>query len=329
MGHRGTKIVSRLCFLSGKIMIYYIHHHLEVLMEKLKGIIPALMTAFDAQMRAISKEKTTALIHRLADAGVHGLYIGGSSGEMLFCSVSERMELLETVMEACGELTIIAHTGALTTADAIELSRHAESVGAHAISSVTPLYYKYSYREIWTYYSRLCDAVGIPVIIYNIPALTGTVLNFEQLSELLSIDGVGGMKFTSSDFFLLNRLKQSFPDKVFYNGSDEMLLSGLAAGADGGIGTTYNFMPDIILSIYSLFKNGQIKEACDVQSLANRIIAEVVAKGVLPASKQMLAFSGLDIGTCREPLLPLSTSAKNELYDKAWIILEDYRRKML
>lgn len=297
--------------------------------KKLKGIMPALMTAFDTATESISKENTAALVKKLKSAGVHGFYVGGSSGEMVLCSVKERMELLETVMEASGDLTVIAHTGAMSTADAILLSRHAESSGADAISSVTPLYYKYSFREIKHYYSRLCEAVNIPVIIYNIPALTGTALDFGQLSELLSIDGVGGMKFTSSDFFLLNRLKQEFPDKIFYNGCDEMLLSGLSAGADGGIGTTYNFMPEMFLSIYELFNNGRMKEANAVQSMANKIIAEVVSKGTLSASKQMINFSGLDYGVCREPLLPLDETAKNELYEKAWKPVENYRNNIM
>ena len=297
--------------------------------KKLKGIMPALMTAFDTATESISKENTAALVKKLKSAGVHGFYVGGSSGEMVLCSVKERMELLETVMEASGDLTVIAHTGAMSTADAILLSRHAESSGADAISSVTPLYYKYSFREIKHYYSRLCEAVNIPVIIYNIPALTGTALDFDQLSELLSIDGVGGMKFTSSDFFLLNRLKQEFPDKVFYNGCDEMLLSGLSAGADGGIGTTYNFMPEMFLSIYELFNNGRMKEANAVQSMANKIIAEVVSKGTLSASKQMINFSGLDYGVCREPLLPLDETEKNELYEKAWQPVENYRNNIM
>ena len=297
--------------------------------KKLKGIMPALMTAFDTATESISKENTAALVKKLKSAGGHGFYVGGSSGEMVLCSVKERMELLETVMEASGDLTVIAHTGAMSTADAILLSRHAESSGADAISSVTPLYYKYSFREIKHYYSRLCEAVNIPVIIYNIPALTGTALDFGQLSELLSIDGVGGMKFTSSDFFLLNRLKQEFPDKVFYNGCDEMLLSGLSAGADGGIGTTYNFMPEMFLSIFELFNNGRMKEANAVQSLANKIIAEVVSRGTLSASKQMINFSGLDYGVCREPLLPLDETAKNELYEKAWKPVENYRNNIM
>ncbi len=287
----------------------------------LKGIMPALMTPFTADNTAIDRQKTKALVQKLMDAKVHGLYVGGSSGEMLLCSLQERMELLEAVMEAKGDLTIIAHVGAMSTADSVALAKHAAAAGADALSSVTPLYFRYSFQEVKHYYCQLCRATSLPVIMYNIPALTGTVLSYEQLCELLSIPGIAGMKFTSSDFFLLNRLKTAFPDKIFYNGSDEMLLSGLAAGADGGIGTTYNYMPELFVRIYDLFHTGQVEQAQQVQTLVNKVVACVVRNGVLPASKYMLKLSGLDCGICREPFLPLDEDARQDLYENAWKLL--------
>ena len=246
----------------------------------LSGILPALMTAFNES--GIDSEKVKTHVKRLVAAGVNGFYVGGSSGEMVLCSIDERKAAARSCDRSRGRLTVVAHTGAMSTADAIELTRHAEKVGAAAVSSVTPLYYKYSFPEIKHYYERLADASTLPVIIYNIPAITGTTLSHGQLAELLSIENVGGMKFTSSDFFTLNLLTQEFPDKVFYNGSDEMLLSGLAAGADGGIGTTYNFMPKHIVGIYRLFSEGRISEARELQSRANRVIDTVVRLGTLP-----------------------------------------------
>ncbi len=286
--------------------------------EKLKGILPALMVAFTEGNESIDKEKVAMLTKSLKNAGVHGLYVGGSSAEMVLCSVNERKELLETVMDASEDMAIIAHVGAMSGADTIELARHSASLGADAVSSVTPLYYKYSFKEIKHFYSKIAESSGLPVIIYNIPALTGTTLNFEQLSELLSLDGVAGMKFTSSDFFQLNRLKTEFPDKVIYNGCDEMLLSGLAAGADGGIGTTYNFMPEVILSVYNNFLAGDIASAQKSQTLANRVIERILRHGVLASSKYLISLSQLDYGICREPLLPLDEAAKADLYENAY-----------
>ena len=290
--------------------------------QKLSGILPALMTAFNDS--GIDTEKIKKHVKRLAAAGVNGFYVGGSSGEMVLCSLNERKHLLEAVVEAADELTVVAHTGAMSTADAVELTRHAEKAGAAAVSSVTPLYYKYSFPEIKHYYERLAEASALPVIIYNIPAITGTTLSHSQLAELLSIENVGGMKFTSSDFFTLNLLTQEFPEKVFYNGSDEMLLSGLAAGADGGIGTTYNFMPKHMVGIYKLFRESRIDEARELQSRANRVIDTVVRLGTLPASKYMIKLSGIDYGECREPFMPLSETAMRELEASAWKQIADF-----
>lgn len=291
--------------------------------KKLYGIMPALMTAFDEN--GIDTKRVGQLVRKQASNGVQGFYVGGSSGEMVLCSTDERKEVLETVMENKGDLAVISHVGCLSTKDTVELSKHAKSCGADAVSSVTPLYYKYSFAEVKNYYRRIAEASELSVIIYNIPGLTGTAYGYDQLCELLEIEGVQGMKFTSSDFFLLNRLVNTYPDKVFYNGSDEMLLSGLAAGAQGGIGTTYNFMPDLMVKIHSLALKGKFDEAREVQSVANKAIATVLRNGVLPACKHLISLYGVPYGECREPFMPLDDEAKNDLYENAWSIIEGFR----
>ena len=291
--------------------------------KKLYGIMPALMTAFDGDK--IDNARIGELVRKLGSDGVHGFYVGGSSGEMVLCSTEERKELLETVMENKGDLAVISHVGCLSTKDTVELSKHAKACGADAVSSVTPLYYKYSFEEVKTYYKRIAEASELPVIMYNIPGLTGTAYGYDQLCELLEIEGVQGMKFTSSDFFLLNRLVNAYPEKVFYNGSDEMLLSGLAAGAKGGIGTTYNFMPDLMVKIYDLAQEGKLEDAREVQSVANKAVAAILRNGGIPSCKHLISLYGVPYGECREPFLPLDESAKNDLYETAWKVLEQFR----
>ncbi len=280
--------------------------------QKLCGVMPALFTAFSDT--GVDTEKVASHAAHLADCGVHGLYVGGSSGEMVLMTQEERKLLLEVVVGAVGDrVTVIAHVGSTSTAATLDLARHAEKTGAHALSSVTPFYYKYSFAELKRFYERLAGATSLPVIIYNLPALTGTTLSTAQLTELLSIPNVGGMKFTSSDFFQLERLHTAFPDKVFYNGSDEMLCSGLAAGADGGIGSTYNIMPKRILAIYNAFRAGDMPRAMKLQSEANAVIEEVLRWGVLPSCKAILRLNGRDYGVCREPFLPLGDEALEAL----------------
>lgn len=292
--------------------------------KKLYGIMPALMTAFDDN--GIDAPRMAALVKKQARDGVHGFYVGGSSGEMVLCSVEERKKVLETVMDNRGDLAVIAHVGCLSTKDTVELSLHAKRCGADAVSSVTPLYYKYGFAEVKEYYKQIAEASELPVIIYNIPGLTGTAYGYDQLCELLEIDGVAGMKFTSSDFFLLNRLVNTYPDKVFYNGSDEMLLSGLAAGAQGGIGTTYNFMPDLMVKIYDLAYKEKLSEARKVQSVTNQAIATVLKHGVLPSCKYLISKYGVPYGECREPFMPLDNAVKADLDENAWGIVDHFRK---
>jgi N-acetylneuraminate lyase len=216
----------------------------------------------------------------------------------------------------------------LSTKDTVELSSHAKRCGADAVSSVTPLYYRYGFAEVKEYYKQIAEASELPVIIYNIPGLTGTAYGYDQLCELLEIDGVAGMKFTSSDFFLLNRLVNTYPDKVFYNGSDEMLLSGLAAGAQGGIGTTYNFMPDLMVKIYDLAYKEKLSEAREVQSVANSAIATILKYGAVQSCKYLISQYGVPYGECREPFMPLDESAKSDLLDNAWNVVERFRKNM-
>ncbi len=289
-------------------------------LEKLTGILPALVTAFDEN--GVDTKTTGKLVDKLLGAGVDGMYIGGSTGEMVLQSVAERKALLECVIEAAaGRGAMIAHIGAMTTADTVELAKHAKTAGADAVSSVTPLYYKYTFREIKNYYQRIADAAELPVIIYNIPALTGTVLSGDQLCELLSIPGIGGMKFTSSDFYQLERLRTAFPDHIFYNGSDEMLLSGLAAGADGGIGTTYNYQPERMVNIRKAFLANDIKGARKLQSEANQTIEVILRNGVLVSTKKLLELMGMPVGVCREPIMPLSDEMVADLRENALPLL--------
>ena len=123
----------------------------------------------------------------------------------------------------------------------------------------------------------------------------------------------------------LERLISEHPGQVFYNGSDEMLLSGLAARAHGGIGTTYNVMPDVFLQIRRLFLENRIAEAQAAQSTANRVIQALLKVGVIQGVKEMLAMSGLDYGQCRKPFLPLTQEAKQYLYENAWLPLQQWR----
>lgn len=278
-------------------------------MKDFHGIFTALLTPFDKQDK-INEKALRDLVAFNVKMGVRGFYVSGSTGEAFFLSTEERKQIFRVVRDAAPDATLIAHIGSLNEREALELGLYAKGLGYDAISSVTPFYYKYSFEEIKGYYFRLAEKVGVPMLIYNIPLFAGVSLNFEQFSDFLSSDLFLGLKHTSNDFFVLERCKATFPNKLFFNGFDEMFLSGLAMGADGAIGSTYNFMADKFVAIRDLFLAGEHDKALAMQNEANRIIAALAKVGVMKAEKEILNQFGLDFGVCRHPFGELTEEQK-------------------
>ena len=126
-------------------------------------------------------------------------------------------------------------------------------------------------------------------------------MGINEMGQFLGDDRFLGIKYTSNDFFTMEQCKANFPQKIVYNGFDEMFLAGLSMGADGGIGSTYNFMADKFVSIKELFEAGQIGEAQEIQKEANKIITVLCKIGVMQAEKEVLNQLGFDFGICRHP----------------------------
>lgn len=139
------------------------------------------------------------------------------------------------------------------------------------------------------------------MLVYHFPGFSGVNMGMGEISQFLSDDRFMGIKYTSNDFFTMEQCKSRFPDKVVYNGYDEMFLCGLSMGADGGIGSTYNFMADKFVRIQKLFDEGRISEAQEIQKQENRIISILCKIGVMPAEKEVLCQLGFDFGKCRPP----------------------------
>lgn len=253
------------------------------------------------------------LADRHVDVGVEGLYCGGSSGEGLLLGVDERQRLLAAVAEgAAGRIPVVAHVGTLSTRDSIALARHAEDVGAVAVSMIPPIYYKFSPAEVAAHYRAVMDAVGIPMIIYNIPQFTGQDL--DAGNELLADERVVGVKYTAHSMYQLERIARHHPRLQLVNGFDEAFLPSLAAGATGSIGTTISMQVDAFKAVRAHFRAGRPDEARRFQERINDAIETLVEVGVFPAAKWVEAeLSGLPLGPCRAPFQPVPEEAKGRL----------------
>ena len=283
-------------------------------MKHFDGIFTALLTPFD-QNDKINEKALRELISMNIQMGVRGFYVSGSTAEAFLMTPEERREIFRIVRDAAPEQTLIAHIGSIHEKEAEELGLYAAELGYDAISSVAPFYYKFSFEEIKSYYFRLAERVELPMLVYNFPAFSGVNLGFDQFEQFLTSDLFLGVKHTSNDFFTLQRCKSAFPNKIIYNGFDEMFLSGLSMGADGGIGSTYNFMADKFVAIQKLFGEGKLQEAQAIQAEANHIIAVLAKVGVMQAEKEVLNQMGLEFGICRRPFQE-PTSEQKELIRK-------------
>ena len=282
--------------------------------NKFKGIFTALLTPFDKNDKVNEKE-LEKLVKFNVEKGVTGFYVGGSTAEAFLLTTDERKQIMEIVKSVAPEHTLIAHIGSIHEAQATELGKYAKKLDYDSISSVAPFYYKFSFDEIKNYYFNLADSSELPMLVYHFPNFSGVNMGIEQFKSFLCDERFIGIKYTSNDFFMLEQCKTAFPDKLVYNGFDEMFMAGLSMGADGGIGSTYNFMADKFVKICNLFLENKIEEAQKIQREANKIITVLCKIGVMQAEKEVLNQLGFDFGVCRRPF-GVPTDEEKELIKK-------------
>ncbi|WP_244606441.1 N-acetylneuraminate lyase [Arsenicitalea aurantiaca] len=268
---------------------------------------------------------TRRLVDLQARQGIDGIYVGGSSGEAILQSREERAAYLADVAEAAaGRMKLIAHVGAVATADVLALSEAVAPAGYDAISAIPPFYYDFSRVEILAHYRAIADASALPLIVYNFPARTAG-FTIAELGELFAHEKIIGIRHTSSDMFLLERIRRLYPDAYVYNGYDEMALSGFAMGAQGAIGTTYNYMGDLYVQLRRDVAEGRLDDARRLQGLANVLIEVLIAVGVMPGSKGVLDIMGVPMGHSRRPFRQLTTEDR-ALLEKAVGPILDWRK---
>lgn len=294
---------------------------------KYQGIIPAFYACYDEKGK-VSKEGTRNLTRHLIEKGVKGLYVCGSSGECIYLKKKERRKILETVMEeAEGKITVIAHVACNNTEDSCELAAHAEELGVDAIAAIPPIYFhlpEYAVAEYWNNISAA--APDTDFVIYNIPQLAGTRLTLPLYKKMLENPKVIGVKNSSESAQDIQMFKDAGGEgRVVFNGPDEQLVSGLAIGADGGIGGTYAVMPELYLAIFDAVAKGDMARAKAIQNDACRIIYALCGcHGNMYAviKKVMELREGLYLGGVRKPLADIAETDMQKIRQCAQMIDE-------
>ncbi len=282
--------------------------------EQLKGLYAALLVPFDENGQVKEEGLKQIAKNAIEVEQLDGLYVNGSSGENFLISKEQKKQIFKVVKEAVGnDVKLIAQVGSLDLNEAIELGKYATDLGYDALSAVTPFYYPFSFEEIKQYYFDIIEATQNKMIIYAIPDLTGVNISINQFEELFNNEKIVGVKYTAPNFFLLERIRKAFPDKLILSGFDEMLVQAVISGVDGAIGSTYNVNGRRARQIYDLAREGKVEEAYKIQHDTNNIIETVLSMGIYPTLKEILKTRGIDGGVPKRPFSPFNEANRKEL----------------
>ena len=291
-------------------------------MDKYKGIFPALATPYKKNGE-VNEKSLREIININIEKGVTGFYVNGSASETFLLSVEEKKQIIDIVTdEVKGRKIVIVHVGSISTGEAIELAKHGAKRKADGISALPPFYYKFSFPEIKGYFQDIMDSVNLPMIVYNIPALTGVQFSVKQFCELLEDERVIGVKHTSMNLSDLERF-QVHSNKFILSGYDDVFLAGLSMGAIGAIGTTFNLMAEKSIAIQKHFSEGDFEKAFSLQRNVNHVIEVLMRVGLSQGVKYGLEKQGIECNGCRKPFKELSAEDKMELdnvFKKAQIL---------
>ncbi len=278
----------------------------------MKGLFSALLVPFDENGQIIEQGLRDVVRFNIDVQQIDGLYVNGSSGENFLLSTEQKKQIFQIVSdENKGKVKLIAQVGSLNLNEAIELGKYATELGYDSLSAVTPFYYKFTFQEIKAYYETIIRETGNDMIIYAIPALTGVSMSMAQFDELFQNEKIIGVKYTDGNFFLLERLRKQYPNKLIYSGFDEMLIYGAISGVDGAIGSTYNVNGKQAKQIWDLCQSGKVAEAYEVQHKTNDLIEKILELGLYQTLKEILNVKGIQAGTVKQPMSSLDPVKKD------------------
>jgi N-acetylneuraminate lyase len=275
---------------------------------KLHELVVATHSPFHAD-GSLAPEVVSAQAAFLAANGTKTVFITGSTGESHSVTCAEKLELFDAWAAAgkANKLSVIAHVGSNCIEDSKILARRAGKLGFKAISGLAPSYYKPAGLSslIECCAAIAAEAPETPFYYYDIPALTGVTLPMEKflLEAPARIPTLAGIKFTNPDLVSYRRSLDIAGDQFDLPwGVDEMLLAGMATGARGGVGSTYNWAPRLYLELMAAYDMGDHPEARRLQSVSIAMIDAIASTGFLGTAKALMGRLGVPVGPARLPL---------------------------
>jgi len=282
------------------------------------GIIPALVTPM-FEDGSVNEAELRNQVNRQINAGANGIFCLGTNGEAYILNKEEKLRVMELfVEEAGGRVPVYAGTGCVGTNDTIELSQKAQEIGINALSVISPYFAAINQTEIYEHYAALAQSVDLPIILYNMPARTGNNLEYTTVAKLAaSFKNIKGIKDSSGNFDNILRYIESTDNNSFsvMSGNDSLILWTLMAGGKGGVTAVANILPEVMVSIYKYWVEGDFEKAKEAQD-SIRPIRDCFKYGN-PNSivKRAANLIGQPVGPCRKPFGMVSKEADAAIMD--------------
>ncbi|MDP6156415.1 MAG: 4-hydroxy-tetrahydrodipicolinate synthase [Candidatus Thermoplasmatota archaeon] len=267
------------------------------------GVNPALVTPFHKD-EGINEDGFRALI-RSVISHVDGIVPCGTTGEFVYLSMAERKKLFEiAVDEANGKVPVIAGTGACSTRQAVELTGFAHDIGASAALIVGPYYLTPSDKGFYQHYRTIADSCPIPILMYNIPQVTGSFIPTRVIEDLSGIQNIVGLKDSSGDLTYTMEILDRVRDRInVMIGHDEVVLPALAAGCSGMILASAQVFPDIWQRVYKAVRDNDLGTARELQMKVQKLTRMYCRMGGSVPLKASLRMMGIPAGRARRPLM--------------------------
>lgn len=278
-----------------------------------KGLFPALVTPF--RDGAVDEEAFIRLVERQIAGGVHGLVPVGTTGETATLSHDEHRRVVELCVQTSrGRVPVIAGAGSNATEEAIELVRHAKTIGADAALVVAPYYVRPNQEGLYAHFRAINDAVELPVVVYNVPARTGVDISNETLARLAKLPNIVGIKDATADLARASQQRLICGEGwTMLTGDDPTGLGYMAHGGHGCISVTSNVAPEQTSALYNAAMSGDWAGALQLQDRLIRLHKALFSDASPAPTKFALAHLGLCTEDVRLPLVPASEASRQEV----------------
>ncbi|HVB89600.1 MAG TPA: 4-hydroxy-tetrahydrodipicolinate synthase, partial [Beijerinckiaceae bacterium] len=282
---------------------------------RFRGSMTALVTPF--REGALDETAFRALVGWQIEQGTQGLVPVGTTGESPTLSHEEHRRVVEVcVTEARGRVPVIAGAGSNNTSEAVELARHAERAGADAVLVVTPYYNKPNQEGLFQHFKAIDAAIGIPIVIYNIPPRSVIDMSVETMTRCFELRNVVGVKDATGNVGRISIQRQAMgADFLQFSGDDITALSCMAAGAHGCISVISNAAPRLCADLQSACLSGDFQNALRIQDRLVPLDIAVFLEAGVTGAKYALSLLGKVGEEVRLPLVPCAEPTRRAIRD--------------